>query len=159
VKHGGGNIKIWGCITAHGVGYMCKIENNLDSNLYLEILKGELVNTIKFYRLDESKIIFQHDNDPKHTAKKVKEYLGNQKFETLWWPSQSPDLNPIEHIWFALKQALNGYPKHATGMTELWERVQESFEKISKETCLKFIDSMPDRVQAVLKAKGGWTKY
>ena len=83
VKHGGGNIKIWECITAKGVGHMCKIENNLDSNLYLEILKGELADTLKLHRLDESKTIFQHDNEPKHTAKKIKEFLQKQKFDTL----------------------------------------------------------------------------
>jgi transposase len=159
VKNGGGNIKIWGCITSKGVGHMCKIENNLDSFLYLEILKGELVDTFKLYRLNESKTMFQHDNDPKHTAIKVKKYLQKQKFETLWWPSQSPDLNPMEHIWVVLKQALNRYKKPASGMLELWDRVQLEWEKISKETCLKFIDSMPKRMSAVIKAKGSWTKY
>ena len=41
---------------------------------------------------------FQHDNDPKHTSKVVKAYLSNAKFVVLDWPSQSPDLNPIENI-------------------------------------------------------------
>ena len=61
------------------------------------------------------------------------------------WPSQSPDLNPIEYLWARLKRALNSYPKAASGILELWERVQDEWEKISKEVCLNLIESMPRR--------------
>lgn len=159
VKHGGGNIKIWGCMTSFGVGFMCQIVDILDQHLYIDILKGELASTIEHYGLDETKITFQHDNDPKHTAKKVKEYLSDQTYETMSWPAQSPDLNPIEHLWSQLKRDLNKYEKPPSGLKDLWERVQVVWEAISVETCQNLIDSMPRRIQAVIKAKGYWTKY
>ena len=71
VKYGGGSIMIWGCMTAYGPGFMCQIHGNMDQHLYILILDNYLLKTIKWYKLKSKNIIFQHDNDPKHTTKKV----------------------------------------------------------------------------------------
>jgi transposase len=159
IKHGGGNIKIWGCMAANGVGGMCKIDSILDSQLYLQILQVELAETFKDLHMKRHKSIFQHDNDPKHTAIIIKEYLKTQKYETMIWPAQSPDLNPIEHLWKHLKTALYAYEMPAKGMLELWDRIQKEWLKVDKATCSNLIDSMPRRMKAVIRAKGYWTKY
>ncbi len=83
VKGGGGSLMIWGCITADGVGYLTEIEGIMDQHLYLEILKGELVDTIEYYEIDESKMIFMQDNDPKHKAKLVMEFIEDQDYSLL----------------------------------------------------------------------------
>lgn len=69
-------------------------------------------------------------------------------------------MNPIEHMWALLKRKLNEYESPPKGVQELYERVVDIwYNQITREDCLKVIDSMPDRIQAVIKAKGYWTKY
>jgi transposase len=159
LKHGGGSIMVWACMTAHGQGYMCKIDGRMDQHLYKQILEDELCQTIKYYGMDIDRSIFQHDNDPKHTAKSVQEWLSGQRFSVLEWPPQSPDLNPMEHLWAHLKRQLNKYESPPKGILELWERIEEQWNKIDQATCMNLIESMPRRVEAVIKAKGKWTKY
>lgn len=159
LKHGGGSIMVWGCMTAEGPGYLTKIDGGLDAELYCRILEGSLQDTIEWYGMERDRVIFQHDNDPKHTARRTKEWLERNKLQVLDWPAQSPDLNPIEHLWEHLKRRLADYESMPSGVHELWERVQVEWEKISKEECMHLIESMPRRIVAVLKAKGGYTKY
>lgn len=158
-KFGGGGIMVWSCFSVHGVGYMCKIEGKMDQALYKVILEGDLMSTIEYYDLEEDKIIFMHDNDPKHKAKSVTEWIESRKFECMDWPPQSPDLNPLENLWSGLKRRLNAYSAPPKGLNELWERVTEVWNSIDAETCKKLIESMPNRMKEVIKAKGRWTKY
>jgi len=159
VKHGGGSLMIWGCMTAHGTGFMCKIEGTMDQHLYKQILEDELLRTIEWYDMNIEQLIFQQDNDSKHKAKSVQEWLNEQPFDVLEWPPQSPDLNPIENLWATLKRRLNQYERPPNGMIELWSRVQAEWDKIDREACVRLIESMPDRINAVLKSKGMWTDY
>jgi hypothetical protein len=156
VRH---SIMAWGCMTAHGPGYMCKIDGKMDQELYKSILEDELWQTIDYYGMDITQVIFQQDNDPKHTAKSVKEWLAEQQFSNLQWPPQPPDLNPIEHLWAHLKQQLNKYETPPKGMIELWSRIEEQWNKIDQKVCMNLIKSMPRRVDAVMKTKGKWTRY
>jgi DDE superfamily endonuclease/Transposase len=158
VKHGGGSLMVWGCMTAKGPGFMCRIDGTMTKDVYLEILQDELQQTIEYYGLNSDRVIFQHDNDPKHTALLVRGWIEHQPFQTLKWPAQSPDLNPIETLWAVLKGRLNGYERAPKGMIELWERIEEVWNEIKPETCMKLIESIPKRIQDVLDANGRWTE-
>lgn len=162
VKFGGGSLMLWGCMTSRGIGEACKIEGSMDAALYTEILNDHLLGTLRTQRLKSGGnrgIIFQQDNDPKHTSRLAQKWFQDHHIEVLDWPAQSADLNPIEHLWTHLKHRVADYAEQPNSIAELWDRVQVQWHKIPVATCLNLIDSMPRRIAAVLKAKGGNTKY
>ncbi len=59
VKHGGGSVMVWGCMSAAGTGELQFIEGTMNANMYCDILKQRL----------GCRAVFQHDNDPKYTSK------------------------------------------------------------------------------------------
>ena len=158
-KFGGGSLMVWGCMLWDGVGYACKIDGRMDGDLYLKIMEEDLQESISYFGKTKGEVIFQQDNDSKHTCQKARTWFDDHGFDVLPWPAQSPDLNPIEHLLDHLKRKLAGYEVAPGGMLELWDRVQEEWNKIDAEVCQNLIESMPRRVAAVLKAKGGPTKY
>lgn len=74
VKHGGGNVMVWGCTSSSGVGNLVFIESTMRKEDYLNILKQNLQQSVRKLRLP-AQWTFQQDNDPKHTAHIVKAFL------------------------------------------------------------------------------------
>ncbi len=156
VKHGGGSIMLWGCFSAAGTGRLVAIEGKMNAAKYRDILDENLLQSAQDLRLGR-RFTFQQDNDPKHTAKIMKEWLHNNSVTVLEWPSQSPDLNPIEHLWRDLKMAV--HQRLPSNLTELERICKEEWQRIPKSRCEKLVASFPKRLMAVLNQKGASTKY
>ena len=90
---------------------------------------------------------FQQDNSLVHTAKKVKMRLKKNRFKTIDWPAQSPDLNPIENIWAIVKRRLA--KKKCTNTNQLYKNFAQERNGLSQEICNNLIISMPKRMKVI----------
>ena len=107
-----------------------------------------------------------HDNAPIHTAGSVLDWFIEHAIPLTDWPPYSPDLNPIEHIWFHLKAMVLEMHLELADMGSgedakkaLEDALVKAWQAIPSKIFEHCLASMPERVAAVIKAKGWHTKY
>ena len=98
--------------------------------------------------------LFQHDNVPAHKVRSIKKWFVEIRLEELDWPAQSPDLNPIEHIWDELECQLRASPNRPTSATNLTNALVAEWKKVPAAMFQRLVESLPRRVEAVITAKG-----
>ena len=82
--------------------------------------------------------------------------LKNKKFKFVQLPPHSPDLNPIENVFAVLKRKLANHSE----ILDLSDRIAHVIEyDIEQGYVNNLIDSMPKRLEEVIKAKGEFTHY
>lgn len=148
----------WGCFSYNGVGSLYVVDGMLRSEQYINILQRKVVPELKRHFPDGSGI-FQQDLAPCHTSKMVKGFMAQNHMNVLEWPGHSPDLNPIENLWSICKNRLRGMDcttkeKLVQSLIKIWYRDP----RITRD-CANLVDSMPNRVQKLLKNKGGHIMY
>ncbi len=156
VKYGGDSVMVWGCFAASGPERLAVINGTMNSAVYQKILKDNVRPSVCDLKLKRTWVL-QQDNDPKHTSKSSSERLKKNKMKTLEWPSQSPDLNPIEMLWHDLKKAVHA--RKPSNVAELQQFCQDEWAKIPPQRCNRLIASYSKRLMAVVAAKGGPTSY
>jgi len=109
---------------------------------------------------------FQQDNARIHTSETVDSFVARNAIELLEWPKNSPDLNPIEHVWAILKRTLRQlFPQirqlrnNIADMIEFKRCIQIAWNSIPQDQIAALIASIPRRLQAVIQARGWYTRY
>ena len=98
-------INIWAGFSSMGTFPLCIFDENLTAALFVKILEEHLLEQGKVFHQDEWFIV--QNNDPKHTAKHIKAWMGQfMDKNRIDWPSQSPELNPIENLFAWIKLEL-----------------------------------------------------
>eukprot|EP00033_Pygsuia_biforma_P007327 GCRY01008355.1.p1 GENE.GCRY01008355.1~~GCRY01008355.1.p1 ORF type:complete len:153 (+),score=16.86 GCRY01008355.1:538-996(+) len=151
---------VWGCFARNGQGHLVRVEITLNAEKYINLCRQHLKPSFRLIFKGQAirTLFFQQDGAPCHTARLSLKGFLQQNITLLKWPAQSPDLNPIEHLWDEMeRQYRSGLL--AKNPSELWEKLQKIWESLDQTILSELVDSMPLRIQAVIDAKGGHTKY
>ena len=172
-------IMVWACFTGDRLGplIVCE-EGGIGSDEYEEILYDGLFSLIDdllqppedpetIQVATDHTYLFMQDNASCHKSTEVLEFLRENRVPVMEWPPQSPDLNPIENLWVVLKAAFhkqftkmfNHPSKSLEARYRYGQVLQDVWYTQGRELVDALIESMPRRVQLVLEADGGWTKY
>ena len=125
---------VWGAFCMRGRSDLYKLARDFEAkkmghsaNSYLELLNDNLLE------IWEPGFIFVQDNAPIHTAKKVKKWFDENGITIIDWPPYSPDLNPVEHVWYVLKQLFYQVNPDIDSVTGSDDKVREVLWKALEE--------------------------
>jgi len=167
-KGAGIKLMVWLCIWGRNKGPLIPIfEKSVDRFVYIGVLEDDLVDVWQEVEDTVGDSIFQQDGARIYTARDTMASFAENHIPVMEWPPNSPDANPIEHYWKRMKKKLHhrfpnthktkGGPdvrKHlAVARNQIWA------QDIEGEFLEKLWESVPNRVAAVLDARGWYTKY
>jgi len=154
-NHGGGSVMIWAGISLHTKTPIVIIDGNLNARRYID----EVIQPIVIPHVQANRgMIFMQDNAPCHIARATTHMLAANRVQVLRWPSKSPDLNPIEHVWDLLDRRVRQRPVQQN-LHELEMDLVQEWTALFQRSIRNYVMSMRARCLAVIAADGGHTRY
>ena len=135
----------------------------MNSGNYCTFLEENLMPWVNSQNNDvKQNIIFQQDNAPSNASRFTKSWLsgvGTTGQRLMDWPSQSPDLNPIENLWSIIKTQVYEKGRQFGNKKELWERILKVSSQISPEVVKKLTSSVDERLVKLIQNGGKQIKH
>jgi len=143
------SVMVWGCVWYSGKSELCICDKTIDADYYMNILTNYLLPCIP----DSNRYKFQQDNARPHTAKKTKTWLANFAVNLLEdWPANSPDINPIEHVWSWMTTYVN--KEAPTDNQSLIKAIEAAWDEIPQSTFRNYIEHLHHTLQAIIDTSG-----
>ncbi len=151
VQAAGGGVMVWGIFSLHILGPVVPIEHCLNSSIF-----ADHVHPFRTTVSPSSDGYFQQDNAPCHEAQIISDWFleHDNEFTLLKWPPQSPDLNPIEHLWYVVEREIHIMDVQPTNLQQLCDAIMSIWTKISEECFQHLVESMPRRIKQFWRQKG-----
>ena len=145
----------WGSISVKGLVGFYSFKDIMDGAYYIRILKNHLIpNAIRLFGRHWRLL---QDNDPKRRSRLTMDFLRKQAPEVMEWPSNSPDVNPVENLWSIIKRRVE--KRKPSNLDELDDFLHEEWEKIDLSLLNNLIKSMKTRCLALIDSKGERINY
>ena len=158
VKHCGIGMLVWEAVWYKGRSSLIFVEDRLNGAKYNGILEDGLLPLYQD-KLDKTTTPFQEHGAPCHTCRISKAWKNAHGIKTLEWVAQSPDFNLIEHVWEHLDRKIRARKVKAKSVADLKRMLLEEWETMDQSFIQQLVNSMPDRIEAVIAARGGSTHF
>ncbi|GBN44482.1 hypothetical protein AVEN_200274-1 [Araneus ventricosus] len=158
VQSGGVSVMI--CVQLWYMGLMIRLETTLTGDRYLSILSDHLHSFMSIMHSDGLGQ-FQQENATPHASRVATKWLQEHSsdFRHFHWPPNSPGINIIEDIWDVMLYAVEKRSPPPRTPMDLLTALQDSWCQLPPALLQTLVESMPRRVAALLRARGGPTRY
>jgi transposase len=150
---------VWGCISHDCKLDLVTIQGNLTGDQYIrDVLQPVVVPHFDNHPL-ATRLVYMDNNARPHRSRAVTAYLQSEAVTSVPWPSMSPDLNPIEHIWDMLGRRIQAREPPVQNIRQLEAALHREWQQLSQQDIRCLTGGMRHRVEAIIQTHGGYNWY
>ena len=154
-RFGGGSVMVWDGFMGRKKTNLIVVQGNLNTQGYInQILQPEA----GLFLQRHGPAILMHDNARPHVARISRQFLNRNNVNVLPWPTVSPDMNPIEHIWNYLGRKVRARG-NVYNLRDLENALIQEWNNIPNVVIRRYVRSMRGRLAACINSRGGHTRY